>query len=68
MITNVALITNACLSAMDCFAWCICYLVGLLASTFKRTHMALSLAIRVARFSGLPKDPLSLGGVEAFAS
>ena len=41
---------------------------GLLASTFKRTHLALSLAIRVARFSGLPKDPLSLGGVEAFAS
>ena len=32
---------------------------GLLASTFKRTHLALSLAIRVARFTGLPKDPTS---------
>ena len=33
--------------------------LGLLASTFKRTHMALSLAIRVARSVGLPKDPSS---------
>ena len=59
MINNTALITNACLNAMDCFAWCICYLVCLLASTFKRTHLTLSLAIHLARSTGLPKDPTS---------
>ena len=56
MITNVDLIINACLNAMDCFAWCICYLVCLFASIFKHTHLAFFSAIRVARFTSFPKD------------
>ena len=48
MMINVALIMNACLNAMDCFAWCICWF-GLLASTFKSTQWP-------SMWPGSPKD------------
>ena len=52
MIINVAPITNACLNAMDCIAWCICWF-GLLASTFKSTQ-------RPSMWPGSHKDPSSV--------
>ena len=48
MIVNTVKITNACLNAMVCFAWCICW-YGLLASTFKSTQ-------RTSMWPGSPKD------------
>ena len=49
MIANIVKIMNACLNAMDCFAWCICW-YGLLASTFKSTQWP-------SMWPGSPKDP-----------
>jgi hypothetical protein len=50
MIINVALISSACLNAMDYIAWCICWF-GLLASTFKSTQ-------RPSMWPGSPKDSM----------
>ena len=48
MIVDTVKITSACLNAMDCIAWCICWF-GLLASTFKSTQ-------RPSMWPGSPKD------------
>src|SRR3989337_960712 len=49
---NDALMIDACLNAMDCIAWCICWF-GLLASTFKSTQRPLT-------WPGSHKDPSSV--------
>jgi hypothetical protein len=51
MIANTVKVTSACLNAMDCVAWCICWF-GLLVSTFKSTQ-------RPSMWPGSPKEPKS---------